>query len=580
MSGHNILLFLPFFADNLERMKRIFGIVTLVLMFNLTSFTQASDQLLTSDGNGFNAWHMLDNSVDGIPGVGADRAYKELLAGKKSTPVVVAIIDSGTESFHPDLKANIWTNKGEIADNGIDEDENGYVDDIHGWSFIGGIGGDVSIDNLEFTRVYRELKNRFGAVVDAKNVKTEDKKDYERYLHLKKEYDRRIKEADENLMNYVMIEMFYSNAKQSIATMLGKEDYTLEEVMAIEAKDEFTTAAQGLVALGMQEDLMAEISQGKEHFEALAKFQLNLDFDPRYMVGDNYNNVDERYYGNNHIDGPESEHGTHVGGIVGAVRNEFGMNGVADNVQLMIIRAVPNGDERDKDIANAIRYAVDNGARIINMSFGKSYSPQKAAVDAAVKYAESKGVLIIHAAGNDAKNIDKEYNFPTDKYIDGGYCSTWMEIGASNMSVDNLVADFSNYGKKSVDVFAPGVDIYSTVNDDKYKDNSGTSMAAPVTSGVAATLMSYFPNLTASDVKEILMKSAIRYPKAVTTTYVERNKMGKFFMKIFIGKKKNEENSPPPREFKSKDIKFKDFSVTGGVVNLYEAVKMAEGWKK
>ncbi len=561
-------------------MKRILCGSALVLIVNLSGFSQSSDSAHIHDGNSFNAWHMLDNSIDGIPGIGADRAYKELLAGKKSTPVVVAIIDSGTESFHPDLQANIWTNKKESADNGIDDDENGYVDDIHGWSFIGGIGGDVSIDNLEFTRIYRELKNRFGGVVDAKNIKSEDKKDYARYLKLQKEYDRRSKEAEENLMDYVMIEMFYSNAKQSIATALGKEDYTLEEVMAIEAKDEFMSAAQGMVALGMQQDLNAEIADGKKHFEALAKFQLNLDFDPRYMVGDNYNKVDERHYGNNHIDGPESEHGTHVGGIVGAVRNDFGMNGIADNVQLMIIRTVPNGDERDKDVANAIRYATDNGARVINMSFGKSYSPQKVAVDEAVKYAESKGVLLIHAAGNDAKNIDVEFNFPTDKYVDGGYCSTWIEIGASNMSVDNLMADFSNYGKKSVDVFAPGVDIYSTANDNQYKDNSGTSMAAPVASGVAATLMSYFPDLSAIDIKDIMLKSATRYPNAVTTTHVERNKMGKFFMKIFISKKKNEENAPARREFKSKDVKFKEFSVTGGVVNLYEAVKMAEGWKK
>lgn len=580
MSGRNILLFLAFFADKLEIMKRILCGSALVFIFSLTGFSQSSDSALVKDGVSFNAWHMLDESVDGVPGISADRAYKELLAGKKSTPVVVAIIDSGTESFHPDLQANIWTNKKEIADNGIDDDENGYVDDIHGWSFIGGIGGDVSIDNLEFTRIYRELKNKFGGVVDAKNIKSEDKKEYARYLKLQKEYDRRSKEAEENLSNYVMIEIFYSNAKQSIATALGKEDYTLEEVMAIEAKDEFMSAAQGLVALGMQQDLNAEIAEGKKHFESLAKFQLNLDFDPRYMVGDNYNKVDERHYGNNHIDGPESEHGTHVGGIVGAVRNDFGMNGIADNVQLMIIRTVPNGDERDKDVANAIRYATDNGARIINMSFGKSYSPQKAAVDEAVKYAESRGLLLVHAAGNDTKNIDVEFNFPTDKYVDGGYCSTWIEIGASNMSVDNLMADFSNYGKKSVDVFAPGVDIYSTANDNQYKDNSGTSMAAPVASGVAATLMGYFPELSAKDIKDIMMKSATRYPNAVITTNVARNKLGKFFMKIFIGKKKNEESSPAPREFKSRDVKFKEFSVTGGVVNLYEAVKMAQSWKK
>ena len=527
------------------------------VIFTSTVFSQHNtNQSVTSSAGEYNHWHMKDAETDGIPGVGAERAYREIFAGKTSTTVVVAVIDSGTESFHPDLEANIWTNADEIPGNGVDDDKNGYVDDIHGWSFIGGAGGDVSVDNLEFTRVYKKLKQRFESVTDPKNLSKTDKVEYDRYLRLKADYDHRMDDANQNLMQFGLIDMMLNQSKQNVADLLGKSDYTAEEVMAIEPKDEMMQSAVGLVLMSMQSEFMDQLKQAKEHYEVMSKFQLNLDFDPRFMVGDNYDDASEKFYGNNHIDGPEAEHGTHVGGIIGAVRNDYGMNGVADNVKLMIIRCVPNGDERDKDVANSIRYAVDNGAKIINMSFGKSYSPYKSVVDEAVKYAESKGVLLVHAAGNDTKNVDVEPNFPKDKYDDGGYCSTWIEIGASGPSTDALAADFSNFGKTSVDVFAPGVDIFSTAPGGTYKDNSGTSMAAPVVAGVAATLMSYYPNLTAKDVKEILMKSSVKYPKAHIETIVERNGLGRFFAKIFISKSKVELSEYNPREYKVKEIKF------------------------
>jgi len=500
---------------------------------------------------GINHWHMQDMQKDGTPGVSAEKAYTELLVGRKSTPVVVAIIDSGTETFHPDLKDNVWINPKEIAGNNVDDDKNGYVDDIHGWSFIGGEKGDVSFDNLEFTRIYRDLKNRFGTVTDEKQVSDSDRSDYARFIKMKGEYDKRWKTAQEEAQNFEMVVMFYERSDEALRQVLGKEDYTVEDVQAMEPKDDFMKAVKEFMTMAMQEDLKNQFAEGKEHYDSMLQYQLNLDFDPRYLVGDNYSDSHQKNYGNNHVDGPESDHGTHVGGIVGATRNGFGMDGIADNVRLMIVRCVPNGDERDKDVANSIRYAVDNGARVINMSFGKSYSPQKDVVDEAVKYAESKGVLLVHAAGNDGKNVDVAANFPKDKYNSGEYCSTWLEIGASGRELSALSADFSNYGKKSVDVFAPGVDIYSTVTGDQYKDNSGTSMASPVTAGVAATILSYYPQLTAKDVKAIIMKSAVNY-----------------------GKQKVVMPGNP-----SKKVKFKKLSVTGGVVNLYEALKLAETWK-
>jgi subtilisin family serine protease len=561
-------------------MKKILGLA-IVVVFAVESIISQNVVHQTSSASGsINQWHMLDATMDGVPGISANRAYEELLKGKTPQPVIVAIIDSGTETYHEDLRTNIWVNEDETADNGIDDDKNGYIDDLHGWSFIGGKDGDVSADNLEFTRIYRDLKSRFGNTTDPSNIRSEDKADYAQYQKMQKQYDDRMAKAQEGFTQYSMLASIFESAQTNISNHLGKETYTLEEVKAIQPTDEMMQASVEFVILAMEQGFAGELADGVKHFETMMNYQLNLDFDPRELVGDNYADVNERYYGNNHIDGPEGEHGTHVGGIVAATRNDIGMNGVSNSAQLMIIRCVPNGDERDKDVANAIRYATDNGARVINMSFGKSYSPQKAAVDDAVKYAESKGVLLIHAAGNDTKNIDVEANFPKDKYNDGSYCSTWLEIGASGPSRDMLMADFSNYGKQSVDVFAPGVDIYSTIPGSLYKDNSGTSMAAPVTSGVAATILSYYPHLTAADVKQIIMQSAVDYGKEKVTMIESRKGLGKFFAKIFISKKKNETTNPPAREYKEKKYKFSNFSVTGGVINLYEALKLAENWKK
>jgi subtilisin family serine protease len=293
-------------------------------------------------------------------------------------------------------------------------------------------------------------------------------------------------------------------------------------------------------------------SEGEDYFMAKLKYHLNPEYNSRSIVGDDYQNVKEKGYGNNDVTGTFAEHGTHVAGIIAANRtNNLGIKGIADNVRIMVIRAVPNGDERDKDVANAIYYAVENGARVINMSFGKDYSPHKEAVDAAVKYAEDKGVLLVHGAGNDGKNIDDADNYPTREISTKKVANNWLEVGASSWGdAARFVGDFSNYGKKSVDVFAPGVDVYSTIPRHGYKSNSGTSMAAPVTAGVGALLLSYFPELTAEQVRDIILKSTVKYKGLMV------NKPGQ-------GKK-------PAM------VSFEELSVSGGIVNAYEAVRMAE----
>jgi len=493
-------------------------------------------------------WH-LQSPTDELSGIQAKSAY-DFLQSKKSVPIIVAVIDSGTETAHPELSSMIWVNADEIAGNGIDDDKNGYIDDVNGWSFIGGAQGDVEHDNLEFTRVFKDLKSRFEGKSKVQINKSE-MSDFEKYERFVKEYDQRLSKAKEEQMGFDQFMAVYKMADMTAKKTLNKETYTIDDVYGMSADDEYSAAIREILIYALEEDLPSQIDEIRSHFTDQFEYSYNLNFDPRYLVGDNYLDPNEKFYGNNHNDGPKAEHGTHVAGIIGALNNGIEAEGVAHNVKIMPIRCVPNGDERDKDVANSIRYAVDNGAKIINMSFGKSYSPFKGVVDEAIQYAELKNVLLIHASGNDSKNNDVSKNFPTAFYDNGKKCSTWIEVGASDYLIFDLSADFSNYGKKKVDLFAPGVDIYSTYTNQSYKKESGTSMAAPVVSGVAAELWSYYPELTAKEVKAILEKSSVKY---------KNTKVG----------------APGNPE---KKVTFGSLSKTGGVVNLYNAVLLAEKMK-
>ena len=497
-------------------------------------------------------WFNLDLKESKIPGVSTEKSYKLLLKGKKSSTVIVAVIDSGVDVEHEDLKGKIWINPKEIAGNGKDDDGNGYIDDINGWSFLGSPDGkNVNEDTMELTRYYKKLHEKFGET-DKDNVPADQKEEYELYLDISKKFKTKQTEASMQYANFSAFHDSYTKAVRLLSAYLDLEnkEVTQEKVNEIESEDKVIAQAVGVMNFAFLNDLDEEkFKEADNYFGSQAKYGYNLEFDPRSIVGDNYEDLTERFYGNSDVEGPDAGHGTHVAGIIGANRNnDLGIAGIAENVQIMSIRTVPNGDERDKDVANAIRYAVDNGARIVNMSFGKGFSPEKSVVDEAVKYAESKGVLLVHAAGNDGKNIDEEPNFPT-KFLEDRKkpASNWLEVGASSWKYDEeLPANFSNYGKMEVDVFAPGVDINSTTPDDKYASQSGTSMAAPVTSGVAALLLSYYPHLTARQLKEIIVKSAVRPKK----------------MKV----------NKPGGEAK---VDFSELSDTGGMVNAYEALKMA-----
>ena len=483
-------------------------------------------------------WSHLDLEKDSVPGMSVDKAY-EFLKGKKGVNVIVGILDSGVDIEHDDLKSVLWTNKKEIPNNGKDDDKNGYIDDVNGWNFL----GDITKENLEYERIAND-----------KSLVTE-----EIYVAAKKRVED--KNAGAGQMKERMLKTMeaVNKSEEIIIKTLGKPTFTKEEVAAIKSEDaeviKSKATMERMLGFGLPLDkLKIEIQkQLDEATKATATVPTFTNY--RKVLGDNPLDMNDKKYGNNKVWGPEKEgslHGTHVAGIVAASRNNnIGGDGVATNTQIMTIRAVPDGDEYDKDIALGIRYAVDNGAKVINGSFGKDFSPQKKWVYEALQYAAKKDVLFVHAAGNDAKNIDVENNFPNDsddKITE--LASTTITVGALNLTAD-LTANFSNYGKLNVDVFAPGAKIYATTPNNKFQYLQGTSMAAPNVAGVAALIRSYYPKLSAVQVKQILMNSGTKLNTEVAVGGDPKNKQS-----------------------------FDKLSVSGGIINAYNAVKMADEMSK
>lgn len=471
-------------------------------------------------------WHLLDEQTDSLHGISINKTY-DFLKSRKSNPVIVAVIDSGVDTTNEDLKNMLWRNPKEIATNGIDDDKNGYIDDVFGWNFLGGKDGrNVKTESAEATRIYHRYKNKFDKKkINQDTLSGEDKEQYE----LWKQAATIINGKPDDQVELMFLEMAYKVVKKHekvLKEVMKKDTFTVSDVEKIssdsaqiqKAKLGYITFMK-LTGIESEETNTSTFSQLEEYIEQKKKEASAKVVAPQNqreeIVKDNYNNINDRFYGNNDVMGPSPLHGTHVSGIVGAQRgNGIGADGIAENVKIMMIRAVPDGDEYDKDIALAIKYAVDNGAKVINMSFGKSLSPEKKWVDSAVRYAEMKDVLIVHAAGNDAEDNDTTGNFPNaDLKILKRKASNFITVGASSdpkVSGD-YIADFSNYGKNTVDIFAPGVKIYSTLpGRNSFGFLKGTSMASPVVAGVAAVIRSYFPQLSARQVKYAIEESAIK----------------------------------------------------------------------
>lgn len=481
-------------------------------------------------------WQRLDPEADGVLGVGSDRAIRELLNNRKpERTVVVAVVDGGVDTSHAFLRPILWTNPGEIAGNGRDDDNNGFIDDTYGWNFsVTPNGESVYHDTFEVTRLY-------AACAGLKAGTGIQRPPAARCDSVRTAYTKQARKIRETLGQIENIDRTLTQINRVLERALGSPNLTRDKVERFRPTDATENQARSIWLQLADNGLTAqELKEAKEAYESQSRYGLDTLFDP-HAVG--------TARGSRDVTGPDAKHGTHVAGIIAAVRGSGNMvEGIAPSVRIMAVRAVPDGDERDPDIARAIRYAVDNGAHIINMSFGKPWSPEKASVDSAMRYAADKGVLLIHAAGNDGENNDSTPAFPTRELLGGTTLSTWIEVGASSWKgKDQLATSFSNYGKKQVDLFAPGEDILSTVPGGGVKRESGTSMAAPVTSGVAALLMAYFPKLTALEVKDILRQSVRTFPGQMVTK---------------------------PGEGQSR-IQFSDLSSTGGLLDAYAAVKLA-----
>ncbi|RDC54704.1 peptidase S8 [Pedobacter chinensis] len=579
-------------------------LLTLLCLINITVFGQNKNVQLPAN------WYNLDLIENGYFGISTEKAYRELLKDKKPKQnVIVAVIDGGVDTNHPDLKSVLWTNKKEIPGNGIDDDGNGYVDDIHGWNFIGSKKGNLEFDNLELVRLLRIYTPKYQSTTNLTPLDSAQKEEFRLYKKMVGDFGKKYEDAS----NTFSVLLAINKVLDSVARTANKQVPSYEDIERYKADDEVEEQIKTIIRKGSKEEggfekFYKSIKDGYKQYDAMLKYNLNPKYDMRAeLVGDDYSNSNERNYGNNDVKGPDAFHGTHVSGIIGADRtNALGIMGVANNVSIMAIRVVPTGDERDKDVANGIRYAVDNGAKVINMSFGKGYKWDKKVVDEAVKYAEEKGVLLVHAAGNDNQNNDIEENYP-NKYFDSKeaedykeahkkptrpdfippkpnapnngtgmrptmdrstfakpipldsakfklpHASNWIEVGASSYKDDdNLKAGFSNYGKYNVDVFAPGFLINSTVPDGKYEEAEGTSMASPVVSGLAALILSYYPHLTPKQVREIIIKSVSK----VTHKVKYKNEKGENIR-----------------------VSFNELCVSGGIVNAYQALKLAETYK-
>jgi subtilisin family serine protease len=497
--------------------------VLVLIIFNALAGNLPAQQIVN--------WQNLDLRNDSVFGISTDKAYREILNQKKKfKPVIVGVIDSGVDTAHEDLKAVIWTNSKEIYD-GADNDHDGYIGDVHGWNFIGGSHGNIDKENIEMTRLIRSGKADSGTIA------------FFTYRH-------------QEALNRLAELKGQEQVLDSMVYKMKKDTPTLNDFKAYKAQNDAETQIQAYMVNVLQQNpnyfayRNEELNKYSQYLNTALNYYLNLNFNPRpSIVGDDSTNAFEHFYGNSDVMGPGAFHGSQIAGIIGAKRdNGLGLQGIADHIWIMSIRIVPDGDERDKDVANAIRFATDHGCKVINMSFGKYYSPEKKAVDEAVKYAMSKDVLIVQAAGNDGTNNDNLTIYPNRVYLDGTSADAYIVVGASaQLNDSNLVGGFSNWGKRSVDVFAPGVEIYSCVPGSKYIFESGTSLAAPMVTGLAALIREYYPNLSAPQVKQIILQSVIKPQQKI---HVKDN--GNYL-----------------------SIPFSNICVSGGVVNVYNALKLA-----
>lgn len=325
-------------------------------------------------------WVHKDPLVDTIAGVSLDRAYKELLVQKKGKEVIVAVLDTKLDIHHEDIKDRIWTNDDEIPDNGIDDDNNGYVDDIHGWDFLSNTTGDyLKYQNLETVRIVRRFEDAFKDKT-LEDVLPEQREEYEIYRKARNLYIQTVKEENAFIAYAKQWIPKYEVARTYLKTIFPKEDYTvatLDSVLTNVVNDTIVKKHAELLKTAITYDITPKyFKETIQQTEISLKTTYNIQFDEREIIGDDPDDFTNNHYGSAKVDGDVPfEHSTSVSGTLAATRNNsLGGKGFSDYIKIMPVVMVSYGDEHDKDVALAIRYAVDNGAKVINMSWGKDFS--------------------------------------------------------------------------------------------------------------------------------------------------------------------------------------------------------------
>ena len=535
----------------------------LILLINTNCSVYSKKEVLDSIKED-RFWYQKDLVSDSISGISLDKWYEENNFLKTKQEIIVATLDTQIDLNHEDLKGQFWVNNDEIPNNGIDDDNNGYIDDINGWNFLGTKGGHhTSKNNYEYVKIVRENKIEYESnKLDSLGVK-EYKKAFEYYnnsINYYKPYLSSLKYAKEvfhlaldSLNYYYPNNDFKYKELDSIYNQLKKGDNrTFNQMKETKAKD-FVALVNTLKSLyQLNYSTYNQIDENEKLLDSIVNSNLNINLNERKYIGDNVN-IFSKDYGNPllNIYDRQLNHNTEVSGIIAANRkNKIGIKGFSNNIKLMPICIANNGSEHDKDIANGIYYAVDNGAKVINMSFGKEFSIHKKWVFEAMEYAQSKGVLIVHCAGNDNMDVDTNPFYPSDYDFENNneILKNFINIGSINSNKDSsMVSYFSNFGKNNVDLFAPGENIYVCRKHSTYEYDSGTSLAAPMVSGTAALIWLYYPNLTVQEVKNIILESGVTIDKMVVKPGT-KNEM----------------------------VHFSDLCKTGKILNTYNAMKMAE----
>jgi len=539
-------------------MKKYIGTIILLLFLVSCSLKKTNLQVTF--------WQHQFSGINTKTSTSLQKLYEEKAVERTSSSIIVAVLDTQIDINHEDLKSQIWVNEKEIPENNIDDDENGYVDDIFGWNFVGKPkGGYFRYWNFECVRIIKKWDNYF----KDKNYVHDDSVEYfNEYKRAKILYEAENKFYKNWLKSLVYNVKNRPKVEDTLRYFFPKEDYSISQLDSLYNKykindkrykqrrdddDQDLGALIDYMRVSMEtgDRKFEDLIEHKNQKDSILNRNFNIEINDRLLIGDNPDVLDKGY-GNNKLNNNifQLNHSTEVSSIIAGQRNNIGVNGFHNNIKIMPLCISVSGDEYDKDIAMAIYYAVDNGAKVINMSFGKEFSLNQKWVTDAFKYAEENNVLLVHCSGNNNFNVDINRYYPNDYdyFSKKELVGNFINVGSISKRTDSsMVSPFSNFGKENVDIFAPGEEIYVAKPNNQYGYDSGTSLAGPMVSGTAALIWLYYPKLTVHQMKSIILDSGVAIDK-----------------KVIKPGTKNEM------------VPFSELSKTGKILNTYNAFLLAK----